>query len=137
MAVDFLLRASRPTLVLAPVVGSYLCLCACGLLRRGKAAEFLSDLRSHPASMHAVGAIAFLVGAGILSFNRHWLWPADILLNLVALWWAFEGAGMLADSDRLRAALGDRAAARLRTGQWGSLAIGLYLLLVGLSGTVG
>jgi hypothetical protein len=62
--------------------------------------------------------------------------PAEIALNLVAAWWAFEGAGMLADPARLRNVLSSpRAAANIKIAQMPSLLIGLYLFAVGMVGT--
>jgi hypothetical protein len=130
MAIGDLFRASETTLLLCPVVGGYLCLSAAGLLRRGAAEAFLENLRDNPAIMHAVGAIAMFVGAGILAFHQHWSTPAEIVLNLICVWWVIEGAGMLADSGRLaRLFANPRASGWLRATHWLMLAVGLYLLV--------
>jgi len=130
MDISDLFRASETTLLLCPVVGGYLCLSAFGLLRRGTAEAFLENLRNNPATMHAVGAIALLVGAGILAFHRHWSSPAEIVLNLVCVWWVIEGAGMLADSGRIaRLFANPKAPGWLRAAHWLMLAVGLYLLV--------
>lgn len=85
--------------------------------------------------MHAVGAVALFVGAGLLTLHRHWATPAEVMLNLVAAWWSFEGAGMLADPARLRAFLSvAEAPRRLKVAQAGSFLIGIYLLTIGLAG---
>jgi hypothetical protein len=132
------MTGSQQTLWLAPVVGAYLCLSAFGLLRRQEAGGFIADLRDHPASMHAVGAIAFFVGGGLLSFHRHWSTPPEVVLNLIASWWLLEGAGMLADPQRLRAVF-SRAenAERLRLATVSAVVPGAYLVLFGCFGNVG
>jgi hypothetical protein len=103
MSVDLLLIGSQQTQWLAPIVGAYLCLSALGALRGEETRRLIADLQDHPAAMHAVGAIAVFVGASLLSLHLHWSSPPEILLNVVAAWWVFEGAGMLADPARLRA----------------------------------
>jgi hypothetical protein len=136
MGFEWIIIASAPSLRIAPVVGAYLCLSGAGLLRKGEAGAFLSDLSDHPAAMHAVGGIAFFVGALLLSFHRHWATPAEIVVNLVAALWVFEGAGMLADPGRLRATLANpHFATRLKRAQWVSFPVGLYLLTVGAIGS--
>jgi len=136
MAPEWFITASAPTLMIAPVVGAYLCLSGAGLLRKGEAAHFLSDISKHPATMHAVGAVAFFTGAGLLSFHRHWEMPAEIILNLVAILWAYEGAGMIADLARLKSSLGkSRSANLLLLWQRFSIVIGVYLVIVGAIGS--
>ena len=130
-----LLLASERTILLAPVVGAYLCLSAIGLLRRAELGAFLEDLRQNPSSMHAVGAVAFLAGASLLSFQREWSTPGDLALNLVAAMWAFEGAGMLASPALLRAVLRHpRAVAGLRVSFTVTGSVGVYLLILGVAG---
>jgi hypothetical protein len=88
--------------------------------------------------MHAVGAIAFFAGAGLLSFHREWSRPPEIVLNVIALWWVVEGAGMLADPKRLQAVFSYSATARqVRLATAGAALPGAYLLLFGLFGNVG
>lgn len=136
MSPEWLITASVPTLIIAPVVGAYLCLSGAGLLQKDEAAHFLSDISKHPAAMHAVGAVAFFTGAGLLSFHRHWETPAEIILNLVAILWAYEGAGMIADPARLKSSLGkSRSANFLRLWQRFSIVIGVHLLIVGAIGS--
>lgn len=136
MAPEWFITASASTLIIAPVVGAYLCLSGAGLLRKGEAAHFLSDISKHPAAMHAVGAVAFFTGAGLLSFHRRWETPAEIILNLVAVLWAYEGAGMIADPARLKSSLGkSRSANLLRLWQRFSMVIGVYLIIVGAIGS--
>lgn len=89
MGWEWFTAASTSTIVIAPVVGAYLCLSGGGLLRRGEASAFLADLCSRPAALHAVGAVAFFVGASILSLHRQWAYPPEIVLNLVAAYWTF------------------------------------------------
>ncbi len=126
---------SRETLWLAPVVGAYLCLSAAGFVRRDEASRFIADLRDRPAAMHAVGAIAFFVGAAILSYHRDWTTVSGVTLNLVAVWWVFEGAGMLADRASVRTVLyRDAAAKQLRLASIIGVPVGGYLLFVGLLG---
>lgn len=135
MGFEWFIMASAPSLKIAPVVGAYLCLSGAGLLRKGEAGAFLSDLSDRPAAMHAVGAIAFFAGALLLSLHRHWGTPAEIIVNLAAALWIFEGAGMLADPGRLRATLANPDfATRLKMTQWISIPVGLYLLAVGAIG---
>lgn len=132
MGLDWFFTAHPLTLVIAPVVGAYLCVSGAGLLRKEAVEALLLDLCIHPAEMHAVGAIAFLAGAGILSFHRFWGTPAEIVLNLIAALWIFEGAGLLADPARLRTVLArPTAAARLRSLQAFNMLVGLYLLALG------
>ncbi|TFI56865.1 hypothetical protein E2493_18145 [Sphingomonas parva] len=135
MPFDHLLSAHKQTLWLAPVVGSYLCLSSVGLLRQGESRRLTADLRDHPGAMHAVGAIAFFVGAALLSLHRHWATPPEIAVNLVAIWWTFEGAGMLLEPERLRSRFArSEAAKQLRVASLVSIPLGVYLLLVGLLG---
>jgi len=137
MSVDLLgPLVSRETLVLAPVLGIYLLVSAVGFLRFPTAvADFSRDLCRHPAAMHAMGAIAFFVGAGIVSFHRHWSNPAEIAVTATGLWWALEGAGMLASPAAVaRAMQKSRYVPTMRALQWGALLVGAYLLWVGISG---
>jgi hypothetical protein len=137
MPIDLLMTGSQQTQWLAPIVGAYLCLSAAGAFRGEETGRFLADLKDHPAAMHAVGAIAFFVGASILSLHRHWSTPPEILLNLVAAWWVFEGAGMLADPARLRAAFSrPSSAGRLRLTTMVAALPGAYLVAFGVLGTV-
>ena len=81
--------------------------------------------------MHAVGAVAFFTGTTILAFHRHWGTPAEVAINLVALMWVFEGAGMLADPGRLRLTLANPPApGGLKVVQGINMALGLYLIMV-------
>ncbi len=135
MSLDLLISGSRETLWLAPVVGAYLCLSAFGLLRREECNRLIADLRDHPASLHAVGAIAFFVGAALLSFHRHWTTMPEVVVNLVAAWWVFEGTGMLANPALLRVVLVREVAVKqLRLTSLMGVPIGGYLLLVSLVG---
>lgn len=137
MPAELLTSGSETTLRLSLVVGSYLCASSLGLSRLQNVRAFLADLVSHAGILHAVGAVAFFVGAGILSFHRHWTTLPEIVLNLVALWWVLEGAGLLADPKRLGAAMGHPAAAGwMRRSQACAMAFGVYLLLVGVSGSL-
>lgn len=137
MTAEQLISGSEATLHLSLVVGGYLCVSSLGLLRAQSARAFLADLASHAGVLHVVGAVAFFVGAGILSFHRHWATPAEIVLNLVALWWTFEGAGLLADPQRLGALMANPAAAAwMRFSQMGAMTVGLYLLVVGAFGSL-
>lgn len=118
----------------APVIGAYLLLSAFGMLRsRDALPGFARDLAEHPAAMHGVGAVAFFVGAGIVSFHRHWGAPAEIVVSATGLWWAFEGAGMLASPARVAAVM--REPGYLRAMRWinvAGLLPGAYLLAVAL-----
>ena len=130
------LDGSAATLVIAPVIGAYLCLSAIGLLRAGAAARFYTDIAERPAAMHATGAVALLAGAAVLSMHRTWSTPAEIAVGIAAAWWCIEGAGLVADPVRTQAFLVKPAAhAGMRKVQFASLAVGLYLLAVGLFGT--
>jgi hypothetical protein len=137
MSVDLLMIGSQQTHWLAPVVGAYHFLSALGAFRGEETERFLADLRDHPAAVHAAGAIAFFVGASLLSLHRHWSYPPEILLNFVAAWWVFEGAGMLVDPARLRAAFSRPNSARWLRFTTGIAALpGAYLLAFGLFGQV-
>jgi hypothetical protein len=137
MSIDELMTGSQQTQWLAPIVGTYLCLSALGAIRGEETGRFIADLRDHPGAMHAVGAIAFFVGASLLSLHRHWSSPPEILLNVVAAWWVFEGAGMLADPARLRAAFCRPGSAnKLRLGTLVAALPGVYLVAFGLLGSV-
>ncbi|CAN5513219.1 hypothetical protein BH10PSE14_BH10PSE14_23610 [soil metagenome] len=128
---------SGTTLALAPIVGTYLCLSAVGLLRHSEAEAFLADLRAHPGAMHGVGAVAFFCGAGLLSLHRYWASPPEIALGAVAAWWLFEGAGLLASPALLRGVFEHRdAARRLRATNCLSIGVGIYLMLIGMFGHV-
>jgi hypothetical protein len=118
------------TRLLAPVLGAYLVLSALGFLRPTSAARaFAQNLAANPALVHALGAIAFLVGVGVVSFHRHWSTLPEIALSLTGCWWAFEGAGMLASPAASVAALNRPGADRLmRLLNVGALAVGGYLL---------
>jgi len=130
---------NQTTLILAPLVGAYLVLSATGFLRApGAAADFFEDLSKHPAAVHAVGAIAFLTGAAILSFHRHWATPAEIAVSATGLWWAFEGGGMLAAPEQVRRAMMRRGASRaMRVLNGIALPIGVYLIIVAIIGRIG
>jgi len=135
MGITDLAAGSERTVLLAPVVGAYLCLSAIGLLRKGAARSFLSDVRQHPAAMHAVGAVAFFVGGFILTWQRQWSLPADWALNLIACMWIFEGAGMLASPALVRKVVAQPAAARsFAIATAGAAGIGVYLIIAGLAG---
>ncbi|OAN66091.1 hypothetical protein [Sphingomonas sp. TDK1] len=137
MSVDLLgPLVSRDTLVLAPVLGIYLLASAVGFLRIPTAvADFSRNLCQHPAAMHAVGAVAWFVGASIVSFHRHWGNLAEISVTGTGVWWAFEGAGMLASPAAVARALQHpRYISTMRAMQWVALLAGGYLLSVGLLG---
>jgi hypothetical protein len=132
-----LISGSERTVALAPVVGGYLIVSAAGLLRNGELRSFLSDLEHHPAALHAVGAVAFFVGAFILTFQRSWSWPTDLALNLVAAWWLFEGAGMLASPRLLRGLFRrSKGAFGIGTSIAVAAAMGIFLLAVAIVGNV-
>jgi len=127
---------AETTLLLAPVVGAYLILSALGVLL-GRAG-FVDDLRDHPAVLHAVGALAFLVGAGIVSFHRDWSSPADATVSLTGCWWALEGAGLLAAPNAFKHALGHpRYEPTFRVMNIAGLAVGGYLASVAVLGRMG
>lgn len=132
------LNASATSVLVAPIVGGYLCVSAIGLLRKGEAASFLTDICTRPSAMHGVGAIAFFAGTTVLSLHRHWETPAEIAINVVALSWLIEGAGLLADPARLRTTLATiNAAANLRKVQALNLVLGLYLIVAGVIRSLG
>ena len=134
MTADHLLPGSRSTGPLALVVGAYLLLSAIGIWR-DRSGELISSLRTSSHGLHTTGAIAFLAGGAILSFHRHWGSAAEVTLNLVAAWWVAEGAGMLADPERVKKVLSHpRAISAFRLGQVCAGIVGLYLLAVGLFG---
>lgn len=88
--------------------------------------------------MHAVGAVAFLAGASILSFQRQWSAPGDLVLNSVAAIWVFEGAGMLASPAVLRAVFRQaHTLAGLRVSFTLMALVGVYLSILGVAGKVG
>ena len=122
-----ILTATEPaTIVLAPVIGAYLLLSAVGFLRAPEAVRaFAAELAGRPALAHALGAIAFLTGAGVVSVHRHWSTPPEIAVSLTGLWWAFEGAGLLAAPAAAAAAL------RSPEHQAAARALNLVALLVG------
>ena len=133
-AVD-LLAASERTIMLAPVAGAYALLSAYGLIRRGGADDLVNDLQQHAGLVHAVGAVAFFVGAGILAFDLVWSFPADVALNALAVVWAFEGAGMLATPRLIQKVLSSSTAATgLRYSSAAAAILGIYLLLVAIAG---
>jgi hypothetical protein len=108
------------------------------MLQQDEAAEFLADLRDRPAAMHAVGAIAFFLGGGLLSLHRHWSSPPEVVLNTVAAWWMFEGAGMLADPKRMRKLFAGTASSKqVQLAAVTGTLLGVYLLIFGLFGNVG
>lgn len=88
---------------LALVIGGYLVLSSGAMLRRDTADAFFDDLAAHAGSVHAVGAVAFFVGATILAFHWQWSSLAEMVVSGVAAFWAFEGAGLLFSPARLQA----------------------------------
>lgn len=126
-------EARQPvTLRLAPVIGAYLLLSAAGFLRgRASLDRFVEDVARSPALTHTLGAVAFFVGAGIVSFHHHWSSLPEIAVSATGCWWAFEGAGMLASPAAAAAALSRPAHRKLaRASNLAALAVGAYLLLV-------
>jgi len=88
--------AQAYTSELAAVAGSYLLLSAAGLLTPGRAEAVIDDLKAHPAAAHAVGAVAFLVGAVIIALHPRFGSAMEALVTLTGAWWALEGAATLA-----------------------------------------
>ena len=80
---------------LAAVAGSYLLLSAAGLLMPSRAEAVIDDLKAHPAAAHAIGAVAFFVGAAIIALHPRFSSPLEILVSLTGIWWALEGAATL------------------------------------------
>ena len=59
----------------------------------------------------------------------------EVVINLVAAWWVFEGAGMLANPSLLRAVLVREVAEKqLRLTSLMGIPLGGYLLVFGLVG---
>jgi hypothetical protein len=57
------------------------------------------------------------------------------MINLVAAWWIFEGAGMLAHPSAVRAVFArETAAKRLRLSSIIGMPVGGYLILCGVIG---
>ena len=96
-----MMPAQAHTSELAAVAGAYLLLSAAGLLAPGRAEAVIDDLRAHPAAAHAMGAVAFFVGAAIVALHPRFGSPLEALVTLTGLWWALEGAVTLAASSLL------------------------------------
>lgn len=90
-----MMPAQAHTPELAAVAGSYLLLSTAGLLMPGRAEAVIDDLKAHPAAAHALGAVAFLVGAAILAVHPRFGSPLEALVTLTGIWWTIEGAAML------------------------------------------
>ena len=94
---DRVLGEDQLTCSIALISGAYLLLSAIGVVsRRDTAERIIVALRDNPALTHAVGAVAFFVGAGLLTLHHRWATPTEALVSAVAAWWALEGALTLA-----------------------------------------
>ena len=91
-----MMPAQAHTPELAAVAGAYLLLSAAGLLAPGRAGAVIDDLRAHPAAAHAMGAVAFFVGAAIIALHLRFGTPLEALVTLTGIWWTLEGAATLA-----------------------------------------
>jgi len=119
--------AQAYTSELAAVAGAYLLFSAAGLLAPGRAEAVVEDLRSHPAAAHAMGAVAFFVGAAIVAFHPRFGAPLEVLVTLTGIWWALEGAATLAAPTRLFS----RPDAAIHLRRMNLLALPLGALLLG------
>jgi len=123
------------TLQLAGLAGSYLLLSALGLLLpREAAARFVSALRDNAAVAHAVGAVAFFIGAGGLLLHTRFSRPIEALVTLTAGWWALEGAAVLAAPSLVLAR--PDTAAHLRRMNLLALPVALILIAAAVFGHV-
>jgi hypothetical protein len=118
--------AQAHTLELAAVAGSYLLLSAVGLLLPGRAQAVIDDLRAHPAATHALGAVAFFVGAAMIVLHPRFGSPLEALVTLTGIWWAVEGAATLVAPGRLLSR--PDAAVHLRRMNLLALPVGALLL---------
>ncbi len=118
--------AQAHTPELAAVAGSYLLLSAAGLLMPGRAQAVIDDLKAHPAAAHALGALAFFVGAALLAIHPSFGSPLEALVTLTGIWWAVEGGVTLA-APRLLLSRPD-AALHLRRMNLLALPVGALLL---------
>ncbi len=112
---------------LAAIAGGYLLLSAAGLLAPGRAAAVVADLQAHPAVAHALGAVAFFVGAAIIALHPRFGSPLESLVTLTGIWWALEGAATLVAPARLLS----RPDAALHLRRMNLLALPVGALLLG------
>ena len=121
-----MMPAQAHTPELAAVAGAYLLLSAAGLLSPGRAGAVIDDLRAHPAAAHAMGAVAFFVGAAVIALHPRFGTPLEGLVTLTGLWWVLEGAATLAAPGLLLSR--PHAAIHLRRMNLLALPVGALLL---------
>ena len=116
------------TLWLSVLLGAWLLAGGIGAFVRGEGwAEILVEFEGSPAIVALTGALAFTVGALIVSIHNVWTSPAAIIVSLAGWYAVFEGLALLAVPD-----LWLRFAHRLMTASrfWGALMVvlGAFLL---------
>ncbi|MET0272448.1 MAG: hypothetical protein ABW360_05620 [Phenylobacterium sp.] len=108
-------------------MGAYMLVSAIGFLVPARSAEdTVRTWRENRAVAHVTGAVAFFVGAAILTIHPRVGDWAEALVTVTAGWWVLEGAVMLAAPGLLLARLD--AGGHLRRMNFVALPVGLALL---------
>ena len=122
---------------LSSLLGAYLLAGGMGAVLRGEFwPEILDEFERSPGLVAVTGAVAFAIGALIVSFHNVWTSPAAILVSLAGWIACAEGLALLAVPHLwLRVARPMIAAPRI----WGGamIVVGAYLLGAGLVGQAG
>ena len=122
------------TLKLAPLVGCLLVFSALGVVRKQARAEaMLREIKASISIAHTTGVVAFTLGAGIILLHSDITSPTAILVTLTGIWWAIEGAALMAFTDLLPLK-SDHMVRNYRMGQVIALFVGAFLIVAGLLG---
>ena len=116
------------TLWLSVLLGAYLLAGGIGALARGSDwPEIVAEFERSPALVAITGAVAFAIGAVIVSVHNQWTSPAAIIVSIAGWWAVVEGLTLLAVPDfYLRLTRPLMKASRA----WGTLMIAIGAFLV-------
>ena len=88
------------TVWLSALLGAYLLAGGIGILMRGdRWTEMIEDFERSPGLVMIAGAIAFTVGAAIVSLHNVWSDPAAIIVSAVGWMALAEGLALIAAPD--------------------------------------
>ena len=88
------------TVWLSVLLGAYLIAGGIGALAHGRDwPEIVAEFERSPALVAVTGAVAFAVGAVIVSVHNQWTSPAAIIVSLAGWWAVVEGLVLVAVPD--------------------------------------
>lgn len=126
------------TLYLTVAIGAYAMAGAtCGFLSPHRWREILGELRKSAALTFVTGIVAFVIGVAIVMVHNLWGDPLAAIVSLIGWLTALEGLILIA-YPRPLLDLAERVISpgNQRIAEVAALAIGLFMLAMGLTGSV-